>query len=176
LLTLALPAAADEAAVMDYRNEFLQAGDSMDGTCSLQRYENYGEWLSMVTDNRSEETVRSGLVPATTMLAWDDGCLIGMIDIRHRLNDYLFQFGGHIGYSVRPSCRRRGYAAQMLALALDECRNLGLSRVLVTCDRGNAASARTIVKNGGVLENEAAEGGSITQRYWIDLYHPIPRD
>lgn len=169
MLILVLPSAAHESAVMDYRHAFLQTGDSMDGTCNLQRYESYAEWLSTVTDNRSEETVRPGLVPATTMLAMDGDRLMGMIDIRHRLNDYLLQFGGHIGYSVHPACRQRGCATQMLALALERCRGMGLERVLVTCDKANAASARTIVKNGGILENEVPEGGGITQRYWITL-------
>ena len=92
-----------------------------------------------------------------------------MIDIRHRLNEYLLQFGGNIGYSVRPSQRRKGYATEMLALALEECRKLGLDRALVTCDKSNIGSAKTIQKNGGVLENEVLEGDRITQRYWIAL-------
>lgn len=92
-----------------------------------------------------------------------------MIDIRHRLNEYLLQFGGNIGYSVRPSQRRKGYATEMLALALEECRKLGIDRALVTCDKTNIGSAKTIQKNGGVLENEVLEGDRITQRYWIGL-------
>ena len=92
-----------------------------------------------------------------------------MIDIRHRLNEYLLQFGGNIGYSVRPSQRRKGYATEMLALALEECRKLGIDRALVTCDKTNIGSAKTIQKNGGVLENEVLEGDRITQRYWIAL-------
>ena len=92
-----------------------------------------------------------------------------MIDIRHRLNEYLLQFGGNIGYSVRPSQRRKGYATEMLALGLEECRKLGLDRALVTCDKTNIGSAKTIQKNGGVLENEVLEGDRITQRYWIAL-------
>lgn len=93
----------------------------------------------------------------------------GSIDIRHRLNEYLLQFGGNIGYSVRPSQRRKGYATEMLALALEECRKWGLNRALVTCDKTNIGSAKTIQKNGGVLENEVLEGDRITQRYWIAL-------
>lgn len=92
-----------------------------------------------------------------------------MINIRHRLNEYLLQFGGNIGYSVRPSQRRKSYATEMLALALEECRKLGLNRALVTCDKTNIGSAKTIQKNGGVLENEVLEGDRITQRYWIAL-------
>ena len=96
-----------------------------------------------------------------------------MIDIRHRLNEGLLRFGGNIGYSVRPCCRRQGYATQMLALALEECRKMQMQEVLVTCNKENIGSAKTIQKNGGVLENEVAgkENGEdrITQRYWITL-------
>ena len=87
-----------------------------------------------------------------------------MIDIRHRLNDYLLNFGGHIDYSVRKSERQKGYATEMLALALIECMKLNIKRVLITCDKDNIASAKTIINNGGILE-----GSGITQRYWINL-------
>lgn len=168
------PTERDEAAVMAYRLEFLESGDSMDGTAGLQKHlqsaQGFREWLGAVRDNQSEQTVRTGMVPATTLLALDGqtGALVGMIDIRHRLNDGLLQSGGHIGYSVRKSCRRRGYASCMLAEALRLCERMGISRVLVTCDKQNIASARTIQKNGGVLENEVAREGRVTQRYWIE--------
>lgn len=168
-IRLAQPTPADGEQVMDYRREFLDNGDSMDGTSELRSYETYADWLDRLSDNASEETVRPGLVPETLFLAFDGGELVGMIDIRHRLNEYLLAFGGHIGYSVRKSCRRKGYATEMLAQTLAECRKLGLDRVLVTCDKENVASRKTILHNGGVLENEAPEDGRITQRYWIAL-------
>ncbi|WP_334259591.1 GNAT family N-acetyltransferase [Intestinimonas butyriciproducens] len=116
-------------------------------------------------------TVRGGLVPAASYLGVraSDGTLVGMIQIRHALNDYLRRFGGHIGYSVRKGERRKGYAGEMLHLSLEKCREMGISRVLVTCDRENTASARTILSNGGMLEGEVREGAGVTQRYWIEV-------
>ena len=92
-----------------------------------------------------------------------------MINIRHRLNDYLLEFGGHIGYSVRPAARRQGAATQMLTQALEICRQLGIKKRLVTCDKTNIAAAATIIKCGGILENEVFEGDALIQRYWIEI-------
>lgn len=170
MLRLIFPGEAYKNQIMDYKEEFLTHGDSMDGTAGLRDAGTFEDWFAAWQDNRTEETVREGLVPATTFLAVDEeDRLVGMIDIRHRLNEHLLNFGGHIGYSVRKSQRRRGYATEMLALGLEKCRELGLDRVLVTCYTDNAASARTIRKNGGVLENEVQVDGETVQRYWIAL-------
>lgn len=92
-----------------------------------------------------------------------------MIQVRHRFNDYLAEYGGHIGYSVRPDERRKGYAKWMLAHVLPEARKIGLDRVLVTCDDDNEGSSRTIEANGGVFERKTELEGDILRRYWIDL-------
>jgi len=89
--------------------------------------------------------------------------VLGFLAIRHRLNDFLLEQGGHVGYAVRPSRRREGHAARALALALPMCSRLGIDRVLVTCDDDNVASARTIERNGGVLEDVRGD----KRRYWI---------
>ena len=96
---------------------------------------------------------------------------IGETHIRHRLNDYLIKEGGHVGYGIRPAWRRQGYGKLILALALEECRRLGLHRVLVTCLEDNVASARIIEANGGELENVIADpaGRGPLCRYWIPL-------
>lgn len=170
-LKLVLPTPEYKEKLLDYKREFIENQDGMDGTAGLANAETFEEWYSALCDNLNEETVREGLVPATTYMAvsTDDDHIIGMIDIRHRLNDYLLNFGGHIGYSVRKSERLQGYATEMLALSLTECVKLNIKRVLITCDKNNIASAKTIVNNNGKLENEIAEGNGFTQRYWITL-------
>lgn len=114
-----------------------------------------------------------GWVPAHTFwLVRNERTIVGVLQIRHTLTPFLEAEGGHIGYSVRPSERGKGYATHMLGMALDEARRLGLKRVLITCDRRNVASARVIQKNGGRLENEIVSclpGREFTQRYWIEL-------
>lgn len=95
--------------------------------------------------------------------------IVGVIDIRHRLNDHLLFRGGHIGYGIRPSERKKGYATIMLSLALKVCRTMGISRVLITCAKDNLGSVKTIVNNGGILISEDIDNGKYFQRYWIDL-------
>lgn len=114
---------------------------------------------------------RSGLVPDSTYFCLDEerNCFVGAVNIRHYLNEALLLNGGHIGEGVRPSERRKGVATQMIRLALKECKILGIDRVLMVCDKENIGSAKSILKNGGVLENEVVVDGVIEQRYWITL-------
>lgn len=112
--------------------------------------------------------VPPGLVPDTKLWMVDGEEFLGYLSLRHELNDHLRREGGHIGYSVRPSARRRGLATQALRQALDRARDLGLDRVLVTCNDDNVPSARTIERNGGVLEDIS----SGKRRYWIELTEP----
>ena len=100
----------------------------------------------------------------------DRNIFVGAVNIRHYLNDSLLKMGGHIGDGVRPSERRKGYATEMIRLALEECKKLGIDRVLMVCYKDNIASRKSIINNGGILENEIqAEDGKIDQRYWISL-------
>lgn len=170
-LHLRQPEASDREQVMAYREEFLTVDSRMDGTCALNEYDDFDAWLANVRAYSAPETTPAGKVPATQYLALDENeHLVGMVNLRHCLNDYLLEFGGHIGYSVRPADRKNGYAIQMLKLALDEARALGLDRVRIACDRYNIASAKTIQANGGVLDGERydPQDGTLTQRYWIE--------
>ena len=100
----------------------------------------------------------------------DRNIFVGAVNIRHYLTPSLLFTGGHIGDGIRPSERRKGYATAMIGLALDECRKLGIPWVLMTCDRDNIGSAKSIRNNGGILENEVInEEGIWEQRYWINL-------
>ena len=123
-------------------------------------------------ENLEANEPKDGRVPDSVyfLLDVERDILLGAVNIRHCLNDYLLQFGGHIGDGVRPSERRKGYATEMIRLALIECRKLGINRVLMVCDKTNVGSAKSIIKNGGVLENEIVDdNGKIQQRYWIDV-------
>ena len=113
-----------------------------------------------------------GKVPDSVFFLLDEESnrLLGAVNIRHCLNEYLLKYAGHIGDGIRPSERRKGYGTEMIRLALIECKKLGIDKVLMVCDKSNIASAKTIIKNGGVLQNEFVdEKGKLQQRYWINL-------
>lgn len=118
------------------------------------------------------EPVPAGRVPTTTLFCYDydKNIFVGAVNIRHYLDEGLLHSGGHIGDGVRPSERRKGYATAMIALALKECKKLGIERVLMCCQKDNIGSAKSIINNDGILENEVLdEDDVLTQRYWIDL-------
>ncbi len=115
---------------------------------------------------------KDGKVPDSVFfcLDLDRNIFVGAVNIRHYLNERLLYTGGHIGDGIRPSERRKGYATKMIALALEECKKLGIKKVLMCCDKNNIGSYKSIINNGGVLENEITdEDGCIVQRYWIEL-------
>ena len=122
-------------------------------------------------DNLEVKDASGGLVPDSTFFCLDEerDIIVGAVNIRHYLNESLLLNGGHIGDGVRPSERRKGIATKMIALALDECKKLGITKVLMVCEKENIGSAKSIQNNGGILENEIEVDGVIEQRYWIEL-------
>lgn len=156
------------AQITDMLNEWYQTGEKII-PYAIRRLD-YRDF-DYYCENLEVKDETGGLVPDSTFFCLDEDrdIIVGAVNIRHYLNDALLFNGGHIGDGVRPSERRKGYATGMIRLALDECRKLGIQRVLMVCNKENIASAKTIIKNGGVLENEIDVDGVIEQRYWIEL-------
>lgn len=159
--------------IISYREEMLAAESSMDGCGSLRRHNNPQDWIAYNGLLANPATVPEGRVVSTQFVLTDEtGRIYGMLQVRHVLNAYLRNFAGHIGYSVRPAERRKGYAKKMLSLALEFCKKeLGLSDVLVACLVENEASRRTILSCGGVFEEKVYEHieGVWLEKYWIHL-------
>lgn len=160
-----------------YHSSWLEGSAEFDGAhrdgaggedWSLQDLKDAGSFRNfvdaLVNEALPESPRKPGYVPCTYLWIVDGDTFLGSLAIRHELNDFLLNEGGHIGYSVRPSARRRGQAGRALSAALPMARELGISRVLVTCDEDNAGSRATIEKNGGIYEDN--RGGR--RRYLFD--------
>ena len=173
MMMLMEPTAEYGEQIRAYRQEFVDSGDSMDGTGGLIKFDDPQEWIDFLAKHKNPETLPEGRVPATQLIfvREEDRKIVGMIDIRHYLSEYLEKYGGHIGYSVAPSERLKGYATQMLKATLPVCKKLGIDKVLVTCIKGNEGSKRTILNNGGVYETTVYEPDEKVklEKYWITL-------
>lgn len=145
--------------IREYRQDFLDTDCSMDGCGPLRRYEDPITYISECKKYVNPETLPDGTVIATQFLyvRKADMRLVGMIQIRHYFNDYLSKYGGHIGYSVKPSERRKGYATSMLNAVLPYCKEIGLEKILISCIDGNIGSEKAILNNGGVYESTVYE-------------------
>ena len=158
-----------ESQLRDMMDEWTATGESII-PYSIRRLD-YRDFAAYVEGFAEEERGIPGFVPGTTLFCLDTQTneFVGAANIRHVLNEKLLLSGGHIGDGIRPSQRRKGYGTQIVALALAECKKLGIDKVLMVCNKNNVPSAKTIINNGGVLENEIELEGNIEQRYWIEL-------
>lgn len=170
-LQLIVPDETYAEEIMAFREEVLQAGDkdAFAGCTCLEECETADEWLSLLKEySKGIE----GRVPSTTYLAvrLSDHRVVGITDLRHHIDHPILSlWGGHIGYSVRPDERGRGYAREMLRLQLENCSARGIKHVLVTCSASNIASEKTILANGGWFERDVEVDGEIIRRYWIAI-------
>lgn len=160
---------ADE--IIKYKEESLAESPIINGSAGLDRFSSIEVWLEELKKRSCEDTVPKGLVSSSTYLAVreKDNYIVGMIDIRHYLNEYLTQVGGNIGYGVRKTERNKGYAKQMLKLALEKCKELKIKKVLITCDEDNIASEKVILSANAKLEDIRNVDGENKKRFWIDL-------
>ena len=170
------PEYADE--IWAFRAEILEKDadneDQFAGCMSLNSCRSAEEWIHICELRKSEETCREvgTEVPSNTYLAirQSDNRLVGIIDLRHHINHpILGTWGGHCGYSVRPSERGKGYAKEMLRLNVKNAKKLGIEKILVTCDSDNTASEKTILANSGVFESTINVDGTEMKRYWINV-------
>lgn len=172
--TLVVPTADLHASWLEAREE-VGVGAHLDGS-GLREHDDvataagFAAWTAYLR-RCADPTVPPdpGRVHSTYRWVVEDGTYLGTIDLRHELNDFLLEAGGHIGYSIRPSARRRGLASWALARTLERARTRGLERVLLTCDPDNTASARTIERHGGQLEETRQTDVGPRRRYWIAL-------
>ena len=170
MITLKRPVKENESEAKAFKQEFIDNGETtINGSELWDQMDSYDEWLKSVTDNASSDTVDPSWVVTDTYFAFDDNDrIVGVIDLRHELNDFLKDFGNS-GYSVRPSERRKGYATRMLGLIIDRAGEIGMSRIRLSVERTNEPSVKTITKNGGIYERSFTFEGEEADVYMIDI-------
>ena len=170
-MQLIKPAVEYKSSFLDAEKEYETEGKFRHASPGMPLEElqkDFKKYLEKSANTEKGIGLQEGYVPATALWLVDNGEFIGSLSLRHRLNENLLKMGGHIGYSIRPSARKRGYGTKILELALPIAKSLGIDKVLVTCDDDNTGSAKIIEKNGGVLENKVEHEGKLKRRYWIE--------
>ena len=165
-MELRRPRLADKKTILEMMSEFEQSQSAHDGGFWDAENFDYEEWLKNNQDHEMGINLPEGWVPDIQLVAFSiDGQAVGFLNIRLCLNDFLLEEGGHIGYSIRPSERGKGYAKESLRQGLQVAKGKNIKRALVTCSTENPASRAVILANGG--ESEDVRNG--TERYWIEV-------
>lgn len=168
MITLIKPTLEHKEKALLFKNDFILNNEIIHGGAKLQDFNFYEDWLNHLEKISSKETVYDEFVPSTTFFAINkDNSIIGIVDIRHELNDFLSKIGGHIGYSVLKAERNKGYGTEILKKALIEFKKISNDYCLVTCDEKNLSSENVIIKNGGIFDGNIVYNGKVTKRYFI---------
>ena len=167
---LVYPSIEHREMILAYMNETFAYGEEyINGVGGNQNFNEYEDWLKREKQNHLGINLKDGFVPDTVYFYIEGDKIVGVINIRHCLNEFLLKRGGHIGYSVAPSQRKKGYATAMLKEAIGICKKCDIYPILITCNKENTASRKTIEKCGGKLENEYydKESKETYLRFWI---------
>ncbi|MRH44489.1 GNAT family N-acetyltransferase [Aquibacillus halophilus] len=156
---------------LSFYKEWLDSGEDMIPWVIEKDPTNFEEMIQFLHNNEKGINLPNGWVPDSTYwMINENNKLIGVVNIRHQLTDLLLRSGGHIGYGIRPTERKKGFATALLSLSIEKSQQLGLTKILVVCDESNIGSAKTIINNGGVIDKDfVEEDGTIVKRYWIEL-------
>jgi predicted acetyltransferase len=167
IVYLVKPTIELKSGYLSFYQEWKESGEDMIPWVISKDPKDFQGMIKFLLDSEKDENIPENWVPCSTYwLVNDNKKVIGAVNIRHRLNDSLFNSGGHIGYGIRPSERRKGFATQLLSLSLVKAKELGLHEVLVVCDSNNIGSAKTILNNGGVPDSNFIEkNGNIIKRF-----------
>ena len=174
-LKLVLPSKDDKESALLMLEEIKVADAGLpwqySGLANLEETTSYENWVKEKENEKNGIDLRDGYVPCTTLFLkrMSDNKVCGSISIRHELNEFLLEFGGHIGYSVTPSERGKGYGKLQLKMALEIAKDLGIEKCLITAGKTNTLSNKTIISEGGVLENTVMWNNEPLNRYWINL-------
>lgn len=168
-IELIKPSVQMETMIVDFVSEFKEhKEDTINGCCGLTRFNDYSEWIQYINK------VENGLIPdrisSSTFVAVDklSNAVVGIIDIKHSLSKEYY-YSGHIGYSIRPSLRGKGYGTEILRLSILKAKELNIEKLLLTCKKSNIASQKVIKGNNGLMEKEILEDGKIFLVYWIHI-------
>ena len=152
---------------LDFYNEWKDSGETMIPWVITKDPSNFPAMVQELLDAHNGINLPDSWVPDSTYwLVTDHNRIVGAVNIRHSLTEHLFNAGGHIGYGIRPSERRKGYATKLLALSLEKAKQLNITKALIVCDEVNTASEKTILHNGGLRDEDfIEEDGNVVRRF-----------
>jgi predicted acetyltransferase/broad specificity phosphatase PhoE len=170
-LSLIKPTVDLKEEYLSFYDEWLESKEDMVPWVIKKDPSNFEAMVQFLNDNEQGHNLPEGWVPDSTFwLINENKRLLGVVNIRHRLTEILLNSGGHIGYGIRPSERRKGYATKLLSLALEKSKKLEIKKALVLCNEDNTGSFKTIINNGGIPDSDfIEEDGTIIKRFWIEL-------